>query len=155
MNILAIDPGTHCGFANSYAKESSGVWELLPKRIEGPGIRYLRFKKYLIQMLAYGAELVIFEEVRKHMGTAAAHVYGGIVAVLMSTCEDMGIPYSSCPVGVWKKAVVGKGNAKKATIRSYVQAHFKSDCISFDEADAICILEWAKREFSGESEIFS
>ena len=155
MNILAIDPGTHYGFANSYAKDSSGVWELTTKRLEGPGIRYLRFKNYFTALVAQGAELVIFEEVRAHYGTIAAHVYGGIVAVLMATCEDMKIPYSSVSVGTWKKSVVGKGNAKKAAIRSYVQANIKADCTSFDEADALCILEWARREFSAEPEIFS
>lgn len=152
MNILAIDPGSHCGYANNYSKDASGTWELTPKRLEGPGVRYLRFRNYLIQLLARGAEMVVFEEVRRHAGTAAAHVYGGLVGELMATCEDKEILYTSVPIGTWKKDVTGKGNTKPAVYLEYARKHISSKCKTEDEAAALCILEWAERQYNPSDE---
>ena len=53
-----------------------------------------------------------FEHVRRHAGTDAAHVYGGLLATLTSWCELRGIPYAAIPVGTIKKHATGKGNGK-------------------------------------------
>lgn len=148
MNILAIDPGTHCGYANNYSKDASGVWELKPARLEGPGMRYLRFKNEFSAIAARGAEMVVFEEVRRHAGTAAAHVYGGIVAQLMAVCEEKNILYTSVPIGTWKKTVCGKGNMKPADYLAFVQKDMYPKCQSEDEAAALCILEWAEMQYN-------
>ena len=152
MNILAIDPGTHCGYANNYCKDSSGTWELKPKRLEGPGVRYLRFKNALTQMIAYGAEMIVFEEVRRHAGTAAAHVYGGLIAVLMALCEEKDILYTSVPIGTWKKDICGKGNTKPSVYLGYVLTHINAKCKTEDEAAALCILQWAERQYDSPDE---
>lgn len=152
LNILAIDPGTKfCGWARNYPKPASGAWGLASKRIEGPGMKYLRFQKYFIQAVAFGAELVIFEEVRSHNGVAAAHAYGGIVAFLMAYCEDKGVDYSSVPIGTWKKTIVGHGGSNPTTYLKFVQDHIDKACTSVDHAAALCILEWANREYGEES----
>lgn len=150
MKILGLDPGTKCGYANNYSKDASGFWDLTPKRLEGPGMRYLRFRNFLVQMIAYGAELVAFEEVRRHAGTAAAHVYGGIVANIMSICEEKKILYTSVPIGTWKKIVTGKGTTKPADYLKFVQANGAPGCTSEDEAAALCILEWAELEYDAQ-----
>ncbi len=148
MKILAIDPGTRCGYADNYTREGSGVWNFTPKKGEGKGIRYLRFENEFTAHAAIGAELVVYEEVRRHRGTAAAHVYGGLIATLTKQCEKMGIRYVPVPVGTWKKVVVGKGNATPDSYRKFAQVQFKMhDPKNYDEAAALCMLEWAKREF--------
>ena len=76
-------------------------------------MRYLRFKKWLTEMKQTGKSEVCFEEVRRHAGTDAAHVYGGFMATLMAWCEHHQIPYSSVPIGTIKRAAAGKGNAGK------------------------------------------
>ncbi len=50
-----------------------------PSRYDGGGIRYLRFRAWLDSMAqdAGGIGVVHYEEVRRHLGTDAAHVYGG------------------------------------------------------------------------------
>ena len=42
---------------------------------------------------------VVYEEVRRHMGVDAAHVYGGLMATLTAWCEGQGIAYAGVPVG--------------------------------------------------------
>ena len=153
MKILALDPATHCGYAINYPKLVSGTWDLKPKRLEGPGMRYLRFRQLLHSLInEKNPEMVVFEEVRRHMGTAAAHVYGGLVAQLMALCEEMSILYTSVPVGTWKKVVLGKGNAKKPVILEYARKHLNPKCKTEDEADALCILEWAERTYNASDE---
>ena len=51
-------------------------------------MRYLRFTNWLTEMdrLAGPIATIWFEEVRRHAGTDAAHVYGG----LMATLDGMG-----------------------------------------------------------------
>lgn len=110
MRILALDLGTKTGWALSPVE--SGVWNLAPRRFEGSGMRFVTFRQHLKKTLD-SVELVYFEEVRKHMGVDAAHVYGGLMAVVTEECESRKIPYQGIPVGTIKRAGTGKGNASK------------------------------------------
>jgi len=157
MIVIGIDPGTDCGWAmlNAHTwglRMGSGVWDLKPRRHEGGGMRYLRLRHYLADMLALcppTCVAVIYEEVRRHMGTDAAHVYGGIVGVLTAVCEERSVPYSSIPVGTVKKAATGKGNASKAAMLAAAQAKWGPLVVSTDEADALWIAETWLRENCG------
>lgn len=114
MRILAIDPGTSCGWAiwDGGDVVHAGTWDLSARRFEGGGMRYVHFERFFREALR-GAQLVAFEEVQMHQGTAAAHVYGGITAHLMRICQETGIPYFSIPYAHIKRAATGKGNAGK------------------------------------------
>ena len=83
-----------------------------------------------------------YEEVRRHIGTDAAHVYGGLMATLTAWAELRGVPYEGVPVGTWKRRVCGKGNADKATVVSAMRARGFSPTDD-NEADALAILNWA------------
>ncbi len=85
---------------------------------------------------------VHFEEVRRHLGTDAAHIYGGLLAVLGAWGEELGIAYQGVPVGTIKRFIAGKGNADKAAVITAVQAK-GFDPADDNEADAIAILLWA------------
>ena len=89
-----------------------------------------------------GIDAVYFEEVRRHVGTDAAHVFGGFLATLSAWCEDHAIPYQGVPVGTIKRHVTGRGNADKAAMISAVQAR-GFEPADDNEADAIAILLWA------------
>lgn len=109
--ILCLDLGTKTGWATDYA---TGTVEFKNSRYEGGGMRFLRFRRWLDEMAQIEKpEAVYFEEVRRHLGTDAAHVYGGLLAVLTSWCEEHSIPYQGIPVGKIKKHATGKGNANK------------------------------------------
>ncbi len=78
-------------------------------------MRYLRFKRWLTELKRSVDEIdaVYFEEVRRHVGTNASHIYGGFLATLTAWCEHHQILYEGIPVGTIKKATTGKGNASK------------------------------------------
>ena len=115
-SILALDLGTTTGWAlRLRSRIPSGTVSFRPSRFDGGGMRYLRFRRWLDQRLEItgGIDAVYFEEVRRHVGTDAAHVYGGLLATLTAWCEERGIPYQGVPVGTIKRYAAGKGNADK------------------------------------------
>ena len=108
--ILALDLGTQTGWAiaNPNGAITSGTQSFRPQRFEGGGMRYLRFRRWLdeIHQLTSISE-VHFEEVRRHQGVDAAHVYGGLLGQLSAWCEQHQIPYAGVPVGTIKRSVTG------------------------------------------------
>jgi Holliday junction resolvasome RuvABC endonuclease subunit len=145
-SILALDLGTTTGWAvrTARCRILHGTAEFRPSRYEGGGMRYLRFGKWLDQTLdvTAGIDAVYFEEIRKHAGTDAAHVFGGLLATLTSWCEQHGLPYQGVPVGTIKRFAAGKGNADKAAMISAVRER-GFEPADDNEADAIAILLWA------------
>ena len=107
-------------------------------------MRYLRFRGWLANIASdtQGIEAIYFEEVRRHVGTDAAHLYGGFLATLTAWCERNSIAYQGVPVGTIKRHVTGKGNADKTAVIDAIRARgFKP--ADDNEADAIAILLWA------------
>ena len=88
------------------------------------------------------SRIVHFEEVRRHAGTDAAHIYGGLLATLTAWCEQHGIAYQGVPVGTIKRFATGKGNADKAAMIAAIRARGFSPADD-NEADALAILLWA------------
>lgn len=141
--ILALDLGSKTGWALKQAdgQIASGMVAFKPGRFEGGGMAFLRFKGWLDEVLAFAGPIkfICFEEVRRHLGTTAAHVYGGFLACLTSWCEARKIPYQGIPVGSIKKHATGKGNAGKAQIIAAMKmkGHQPADD---NEADALALL---------------
>src|SRR5690606_19880243 len=104
----------------------------------------LRFRSWLDGLAADagGPDAVYFEEVRRHAGTDAAHLYGGFLATLTAWCEQRGLAYEGVPVGTIKRHVTGKGNADKAAVLAAIRARGFA-ATDDNEADAIAILLWA------------
>ena len=158
--ILALDLGTTTGWAlrSANGPVAHGFVSFKSQRFEGGGMRYLRFGRWLADMLALsgqksgsqtgsqtnltGIGAVYFEEVRRHLGVDAAHVYGGLLATLTAWCEHHQIPYQGVPVGTIKRHATGKGNAGKAGVIAAMRAlgHPVTDD---NEADALALLHWA------------
>ncbi len=145
--ILALDLGTTTGWAlrDQAGSITHGLVSFKPQRFEGGGMRFLRFKRWLTEIKAtneHGIDAVYFEEVRRHLGVDAAHVYGGLMATLTSWCEHHQIPYEGVPVGTIKRHISGKGNASKDEVIKAVGElgfHVSDD----NEADAIALLNLA------------
>lgn len=150
--VLALDLGTTTGWAMRPAggRIESGTVSFRPSRYDGGGMRYLRFRGWLNGMAADAAGLaaIYFEEVRRHVGTDAAHLYGGFLATLTSWCEQQGIAYQGVPVGTIKRFMTGKGNADKAAIIAAVRAQGFAPADD-NEADAIAILLWSIETHGG------
>lgn len=155
--ILAIDPGTACGYAfldisagteNKPSLSQAGLWDLSTKRHEGGGMRFLRLKKHITEI---APDLLVYEEVASHKGTAAAHIYGGIISTLQTYCCEYNVPYYGVPVGTIKKRATGKGNSGKPAMIEAANKAFRTE---YDEeltddniADALWILQIGVEEY--------
>lgn len=144
--ILALDLGTTTGWAlrDFDGLVTTGTASFKPGRYDGGGMRYLRFTNWLTELdrLSGPVGTIWFEEVRRHAGTDAAHVYGGLMASLTSWAELRGIPYEGVPVGTIKRHATGKGNAPKQAMIDAARARGFNPADD-NEADAIAILHWA------------
>lgn len=144
MIILALDLGTHCGYACS--NNLSGVWELKPKTTESAGERYRKFAEYLDTFLRLNkVTYVVYEEVHAHAAVEAAHVFGGLQAILQTTCLSLGIEYKGVGVGTIKKHATGNGHSKKDAMIASASLKFKSvNVIDDNHADALWLLDYSK-----------
>ena len=151
--ILTLDLGTTLGWAlrGDTGRIFSGTVSFKPRRFEGGGMRYLRFERWLSEILfpLDWMDAVYFEEVRRHLGVDAAHAYGGFLAHLTAWCEHCEIPYQGVPVGTIKQFATGKGNAPKEAMIKAMQAlgHAPTDD---NEADALALLHWAINQHKGD-----
>lgn len=140
MRIVGIDPGTACGWAmlDQGKRISSGVWDLRPRRHEGGGMRYLRVRKLFEQLLdGNKIDAVAYEEIRRHRGVDAAHIYGGIVGQITAICEDRQVPFQAIPVGTAKKRATGRGNASKEEMVAAANKQWELALNDDNEADAL------------------
>lgn len=138
--LLALDLGTKMGWAtHSSSGIQSGMQSFANDRFSGGGMRYLKFEKWLSSLPL--PTQVVYEEVRRHVATDAAHVYGGFMATLTKWCESKNIPYSGVPVGTIKKSFTGNGAAKKdMMIAECVKRGFAP--VDDNAADAIALLHY-------------
>ena len=143
-SILALDLGTATGWALlSEGKVVSGTFDMSPRsKGEKPGIRFLRFRKEFLPNFKQVRE-IYYEEVRRHEGTHAAHVYGGFWAFLCAFCEENTIPLYPVEVAQWKQSIGCKGNAKKEEVLETIQKRGFNPK-DYNEADSLGILTYAR-----------
>ena len=151
MRIIGIDPGTFCGWAiiDNGTRIGSGVWNLKGGRHEGGGMRYLRARK-LFESIAdsHSIDAVAYEEVRRHQGVDAAHIYGGIVGQITAVCEDRQIPFQAIPVGTAKRTATGKGNASKDMMIEAARDRWSCIIDDDNEADALWMAQTLHNELN-------
>jgi hypothetical protein len=144
--ILALDLGITTGWAmrGHDGLITSGAASFRRGRFDGGGMRYLRFTNWLgeLDRLSGPIAAIWFEEVRRHAGTGASHIYGGLMATLTAWAELRGVPYEGVPVSAIKRHAAGKGITDKAAMAAAIRARGFSPADD-NEADAIAILLWA------------
>ncbi|MBV2145549.1 crossover junction endodeoxyribonuclease RuvC [Wolbachia endosymbiont (group A) of Sympetrum striolatum] len=119
MSILTLDLGKQTGWAIlTDGVIQSGSENFHGSRFSGGGMHFLNFRRWLNEMRERFSDIeaVYFEEVRRHLGTDAAHCYGGFLAHLTAWCEENNIPYQGVPVKTIKRFITGKGNASKGEV---------------------------------------
>ncbi|HMV16130.1 MAG TPA: hypothetical protein PJ987_12230 [Bacteroidia bacterium] len=132
-NILALDIATKTGWRT---KTSSGVWDLKPNRGESEGMRVVRFKSKVKELiLLENINLVAYER-PAGMHKSSIMVASEMVGVLKDLCIEMNVELSCYSASEIKKFATGKGNAsKELMIADAIKKGFnpKDD----NEADAI------------------
>lgn len=138
--ILGLDLGSTFGWATLHdGCIESGSYKIKTKPKAPKGERYYQFYTALQGLLRQGVTQIYYEDVKRHIGTDAAHVYGGYRAILLCLAFQSDIPVTGIGVGTIKKYFTGKGNAtKEMMITEAIKRGF--DPQTHDEADALAIL---------------
>lgn len=139
--ILALDLATQTGFAyHANGLISSGSEGFMPKKNEGKGQRFLKFRSWLRdQIETIKPDQVVYEEVMRWSSGAAAKCYCGLLAIMQTECEAKEIAYEGVHVGTIKKAATKNGSATKEQMiqAARLRGYSPSDD---NEADAIHLL---------------
>jgi len=145
MNVLAIDPATKCGFAHSCGP--AGTWDLSVRRDESGGMKLIRFRGKLNEVLkSVGVNLVVYEAARH----VAPNMQGALVVqsefqgILKAWCEDNKIEYRGYSPAEIKKHATGKGNSNKEAMKAAAKIKWPQIKLADDnEADARWLLDLA------------
>lgn len=149
MKILALDLGNKMGYALFDGKNTLSE-TIKHKNSKGAaGHQYLHFRYWLANVLFNfdSIDAIYYEDVRRHLGTDAAHVYGGYLATLQAFCCEKNIKLVPVAVGTIKKHWTGKGNADKNEMLAEAKRR-GFNAIDDNEADALAILDYAKTYFN-------
>ena len=145
LRILALDPATHCGYA--IHRDLYGVWDLTPKRDESIGMRLIRLRSKLNEILkSENINLVVFERPggqHKNAIIVQSEIQGQIKVV----CEDHKIEYRAYSSQEIKKFATGKGNSGKPAMIQAAKDKLGYPGSNDNEADALWILELAQSEY--------
>jgi len=157
VKLLALDLGTHLGWALADLDQDTWIWgheDFKPGRYDGSGMRYLRFQRWLGELLRdEELALVVVEAVSFARFQQASEVLNGMKAIAMAVCEARGKSYTSVPTGTLKKFATGKGNANKDAMAYALGERWEEirpehhlpigDDLTEDEVDAIWLLRYA------------
>jgi Holliday junction resolvasome RuvABC endonuclease subunit len=137
--VLALDIATKTGFATSTA---SGVWNLTPKKDESKGMRLIRFRTKLREMIQHhGFRLIVFEGAAvfsKHPNFVGAEMIG----VCKLACEELGVDYMAYVPATIKKWATGNGHAGKPLMVKTARERWDMQSNDDNEADALAILHF-------------
>lgn len=140
--ILALDIATNTGWKTETA---SGVWNLKPNRGESEGIRVVRFKAKVREIVELEEINLISYERPAGMHKSSIMVASEMVGVLKDFCIEKGITLACYSATEIKKFATDKGNANKEAMikaardRGYLP---KDD----NEADAIFLYLLTKKD---------
>ena len=151
MVLMAIDPGSTCGWAVHDGRDvvASGTWDLRPPRGSSPGTRYLYLRARLAEVrTAYPALRLVVVEQAHHRGGAATEYAVGVTTHVQSWCAENALEHAQIHGSRVKRIATGKGNADKHAMVAAASARWpRAAAFDDNEADARWIAEAAAREF--------
>lgn len=161
--IVALDLATKCGWAVLHGRKRLDSGRITLRRgKEHRGARWDNFEKFLSELIInHNPQVLAYERVRRHVGVTAAHVYGGLLAGIerfefKRLADD--VPRGTLfhpeivpvEISTWRKAAVGRGDAKKADVEKWAKKRFRYTPSSDDEAEALAIAEAVRKIRAGE-----
>jgi hypothetical protein len=154
--ILALDLGTRTGWALAeQGRTESGVQVFDVKRGESPGMRYLRFNRWLSDVChaglgaVFGTDrlavgVIVYEQTHQR-GGAATEVAAGFSTRVQEFCAQYGLEHAAIHSGTLKRWATGRGNADKPAMVAAAQRRGYQGADE-DEADARLLLGYALAE---------
>lgn len=142
MKILSLDIATNTGWKTG---TSSGVWNLKPNRGESEGMRVVRFKSKVRELINMEGITLVSYERPAGFHKSSIMVASEMVGVLKDLCIEMGVDLACYSASEIKKFATGKGNAKKdEMIKSAIALGYHP--ADDNEADAIHLYLLTKKD---------
>lgn len=145
MKILALDVATKCGWATETA---SGMWDFKIKKDESSGMRLIRFRSKLKELLSLeGINLITFESpavYSKHPNFVQLEMHG----VLKIFCDDNNIQYRAFAPTEVKQFATGNGRAGKPAMIAAAKEKLAYTGNDDNEADALWIYQITKTYYN-------
>lgn len=145
VNILALDLGTKLGWAvrSRDGRVAHGTQVFTPRPSWSRGQRWLRARSFLSELItSRQVHAIAYEDVKRHMGTDAAHAYGAFLCLVEMLADSHRLRLLPVGVKTIKKHWTGNGNADKDAMKAQAYARgFRPE--SDNDADALAILHWA------------
>jgi Holliday junction resolvasome RuvABC endonuclease subunit len=152
MKILALDLSTKgTGWAETGGL--SGVQGFASRRGESPGMRWLRFRAWLLDMVNLLDPDVIAYEQAHHRGGAATHCAHAMIGIVEQTAAEHDIELTNRSTSAIKKHATGKGKASKEEMLQAARENWWDKSIETDdEADALWLLDLVQEELGDETD---
>lgn len=160
MKILALDLGTHLGWAKlcTTAGETTAGTLLLASDANLRHAKKLRMDRRLdirISKLAGWLEvnpvqLCVFEDVRFASSQAQAHLWASLRGVVWSWAARREMDIDCLDTGKLKVFATGAGNATKEMMAASAAKRWPwlmSDRYDDNAVDALCLLQWAREVY--------
>lgn len=145
MIILALDPATHTGWAT---ESDYGVIDVTKRSNESDGIKWLKFERYLLDLIIkYNIQLIAYERPGGRHTGAIIH-QSKLIAIIERVCAQYNIEYCGYSSSAIKKHATGKGNSNKAQMIASARLLLGYDGDNDNEADAIWLYELCASELN-------
>jgi Holliday junction resolvasome RuvABC endonuclease subunit len=146
MKILALDLATRTGWAlGDSARYESGAETFDLRRGESPGMRYLRFSRWLDEVLTAELDLVVYEQPFIMRSGMAAEIALGFATRVQQRCAVVEVPHAAPNGMTLKKWTTGSGRAGKPEMLEAVARRWRR-VDDHNEADAVALLHYAFAE---------
>lgn len=146
MNILALDLATKTGhalLANGLITHGAQAFPSLREE-EHPGLRYLRFQRWLRTRISEDKPTLIVVEMAGHFRSLPAQsICVGFRGILLSTSSYYDIPLFEVANSTLKKWAAGHGRADKEMMLKAARAKYPAERFVDDNAcDAFLLLRY-------------
>lgn len=140
MKIIALDMATKTGWKNN---THSGVFTADLKRGESPGMRFLRFRAWLKELISAsgGVDVLVYEQAH-HRGGAATQLCVGLVTEALAMAAEHNAETMPVHTASLKKWATGSGRADKSVMISEAKRRGYKP-VDDNEADACLLYDYA------------
>lgn len=123
----------------------SGVQDFTKRRGESNGLMFLRFRKWLQELIfmAPGRVMVCGYEQAHHRGGAATEIGVGLVTRVQEVCAEFGAESAPVHTGTLKKWSTGNGAAGKDVMKAKAAESLGRNPIDDNEADAVMVAKYS------------
>jgi len=150
VKILGIDAATKTGWAfisRSGEIEESGVQDFAKRRGESNGMLFLKFRKWLSELITTcKPDLIVYERAH-HRGGAATEICVNLSGRIQELAAANGIEHSIVETTSLKKWATGKGGAGKEQMIAAAEKFLGRPPIDDNEADAVLVALWGDKHY--------